>query len=88
MFLKNYMELAVDHVMPNLLKAFDDICTCEKCLLDIKAIALNKLKPHYVVTRKGELYSKVDEMDGQFEADIMKSLIDAIQIVSRNPRHE
>lgn len=87
MQLKNYMELAVDHVLPNLLKAFDNICTCEKCLLDMKAIALNKLKPHYVATRKGELYSKVDEMDGQFEADVMKALIDAIQIVSKNPRH-
>lgn len=87
MFVKNYMELAVDHVLPNLLKAFEDICTCERCRLDMKAIALNKLKPHYVATRKGELYSKVDEMDGQFEADVMKALIDAIQIVSKNPRH-
>lgn len=87
MLLKNYMELAVDHVLPNLLKAFDNICTCEKCILDIKAIALNKLKPHYVATRKGELYTKVDEMEGQFEADVMKALIDAIQIVSKNPRH-
>lgn len=87
MQLKNYMELAVDHVLPNLLKAFEDVCTCEKCILDMKAIALNKLKPHYVATRKGELYTKVDEMDGQFEADVMKALIDAIQIVSKNPRH-
>ncbi|MCT4565288.1 MAG: late competence development ComFB family protein [Maledivibacter sp.] len=87
MKIRNYMELAVDHVLPNLIKGFDNICTCEKCILDIKAIALNKLKPHYVVTRKGELYSKVEEMDGQFEADVMKALIDAIQIVSQNPRH-
>jgi competence protein ComFB len=81
------MELAVDHVLPNLLKAFDKICTCEKCMLDMKAIALNKLKPHYVVTNKGELYSKVDEMNSQFETDVMKALIDAIDIVSKNPRH-
>lgn len=87
MFLKNYMEIAVDHVLPNLLKAFENICTCEKCKLDMKAIALNKLKPHYVVTDKGALYSKVEEMNGQFETDVMKSLIDAIDIVSKNPRH-
>lgn len=87
MLVTNYMEIAVDHVLPNLLKAFEGICTCERCKLDMKAIALNKLKPHYVATRKGELYTKVDEMDGQFEADVMKALIDAIQIVSKNPRH-
>ncbi|SKC72177.1 late competence development ComFB family protein [Maledivibacter halophilus] len=87
MLLKNYMEIAVDHVLPNLLRAFDDVCTCKKCKLDMKAIALNNLKPHYVVTEKGELYSKVEEMSGQFETDVMKALIDAIDIVSKNPRH-
>lgn len=87
MLLKNYMEIAVDHVLPNLLRAFDNICTCNKCILDMKAIALNRLKPHYVVTDKGQLYSKVEEMNGQFETDVMKALIDAIDIVSKNPRH-
>ena len=87
MFLKNYMESAVDNVLPNLLRAFDKVCTCDKCIFDIKAIALNQLKPHYVVTAKGELYSKVEEMNRQFETDVMKALIDAIDIVSKNPRH-
>jgi len=86
-FLKNYMEVAVEHVLPNLLKAFGKICTCDKCIMDIKAIALNNLKPHYVVTDKGELYSKVNEMEVQFQTDVMKALIDAIAIVSQNPRH-
>ncbi len=87
MFLKNYMEIAVDKVLPNIIKAFSTICACDKCILDIKAIALNNLKPHYVVTDRGELYSKVDEMKVQFETDVMKALIDAIAIVSKNPRH-
>lgn len=81
------MEIAVDRALPNLLRAFDNACTCDKCILDIKAISLNKLKPHYVVTDKGELYSKVNEMSSQFETDVMKALIDAIDIVTKNPRH-
>ncbi len=85
--IKNYMEIAVDHVLPNVLKDFDNLCTCEKCLIDIKAIALNNLKPKYIVTNQGELYSKVQEMNIQFETDIMKAIIDAIAIVSKNPRH-
>lgn len=87
MHLRNYMEVAVDHIMPNLLKAFPNICVCDQCKLDIKAIALNNLKPHYTVTDAGETWSKIDEMRIQFEADIMKALIDAITLVSKSPRH-
>ena len=87
MQLKNYMEVAVDHFLPNLLKAFPLLCTCDHCIMDIKALALNNLKPHYVVTRKGEIWSKIDEMNIQFEADVMKALIDAITVVNKSPRH-
>ncbi len=83
--LRNYMEISVDHYLPNLLRAFPDVCTCEHCLMDIKAIALNSLKPHYVVTSKGEVYSKLDEMNLQYETDILKALIDAINVVSKKP---
>jgi competence protein ComFB len=82
------MEIAVEHLLPNFLNAFPDICKCDKCLLDIKAIALNHLKPHYIVSQKGELYSKVTEMGIQFETDVYKALIDAIDIVSKSPMHD
>lgn len=88
MELKNYKEFAVDHVMPNLLKAFPDICKCDKCMLDIKAIALNNLTPQYVVTNKGELYAQINEMSLQYEANIMKAVLDGISLVSDNPQHD
>lgn len=88
MELKNYKVYAVDHVMPNLLKAFPQICKCEKCLLDIKAIALNNLTPQYVVTDKGELYAQINEMSLQYEANIMKAVLDGISQVSENPQHD
>lgn len=87
MLLKNYMEVAVDHVLPNLVKVFPSVCFCDVCMMDIKALALNNLKPHYIVTDKGELYTKVQEMSLQFEADVMKALIDSITVVSQKPRH-
>lgn len=86
--LENYMEIAVDHILPHMLKAFPDFCQCEHCLLDVKAIALNQLKPHYIVTDMGELYSKIDEMRTQFEADVMKAIVEAIIKVRTHPRHE
>lgn len=88
MYLHNYMEVAVEHVLPNLMKVFPKICFCEKCQMDIKALALNNLKPHYIVSDKGQLYTKVQEMGIQFEADIMKALIDAIAVVGAKPQHD
>ncbi|MEA1973982.1 MAG: late competence development ComFB family protein [Bacillota bacterium] len=84
----NYMENAVDLLLKDLLKKYEDMCKCDMCINDIKAIALNKLKPHYVSTKKGNLYTKVDEMNLQFDIDIYKALIEAIEIVRENPRHE
>ena len=85
--LKNYMEIVVDHLLPSMIKVFPNVCQCEQCLNDIRAIALNHLKPQYVVTDQGEVYTRINEMNIQFETDVMKALIDAIAIVSKNPRH-
>ncbi len=88
MELKNYKEYAVDHVLPNLLRAFPNICKCDKCLMDIKAIALNNLEPQYIVTDKGGLYAQVKEMSLQYEANIMKAVLDGISVVSDKPMHD
>jgi len=82
------MEIEVEHYLKNLINAFPNVCFCDKCRYDIMAIALNHLKPHYVVSSKGELYAKMDEMNLQFEADVLKALIDAIAVVSKTTRHE
>ncbi len=50
--IKNYMEDVVFGQMKEVL-ADINMCTCEKCLLDVAAIALNDLPPKYVVTEKG-----------------------------------
>jgi competence protein ComFB len=87
MKIKNYMEDVVVHYLFNIIKDKDDICKCDKCLNDIAAIALNNLTPHYVVSEKGELYSKVLNMSIQFEADVTTAILEAIDKVSKNPRH-
>lgn len=87
MKIKNYMEDVVIHLLYNIVKDREDICRCEKCLSDIAAIALNKLTPHYVVSEKGEVYSKVLNMSIQFEADVTTAILEAMERVSRNPKH-
>ncbi|SHH07800.1 late competence development ComFB family protein [Tepidibacter thalassicus] len=83
--LKNYMEEMVDVILEKVLQKYEGICKCEKCILDIKAIALNNLSPKYCVTQKGKVFVKLNEMDSQFNADIMNQLVKAIEIVSKNP---
>ena len=84
--IRNYMEDCVDGMIVPILKAVSS-CTCDECLLDIKAIALNSLPPKYVVTKKGQLYTKLSALQQQFDVDIIAAVTKAAIIVSRNPRH-
>lgn len=85
--IKNYMEEIVFQQMKSVLLDLNT-CSCDKCLLDIAAIALNSLPPKYVVTEKGELYSKIETLKQQFEVDVVAAVTKAAVIVKRNPRHE
>ena len=87
LYIKNYMEEIVLNMIKDVLKDID-MCTCEKCLLDITAIALNDLPPKYVVTEKGELYTKTNALRQQFEVDVVTAITKAAVLVKRNPRHE
>ena len=84
--IKNYMELCVLNLLESTLSHLNS-CTCDNCLHDILAIALNTLPPKYIVTKKGELYSKVNALQQQFDVDIVSAIAKASVIVSRNPRH-
>lgn len=85
--LKNYMEEIVFNMMKEVLTDIN-MCTCELCLLDVAAIALNDLPPKYIVTEKGELYSKIHALRQQFEVDVIAAITKAAVLVKRNPRHD
>lgn len=84
--IKNYMEEVVFSIMQEVIGDIN-VCTCEKCMLDIAALALNDLPPKYIVTEKGELYSKINSLSQQFEVDIISAITKAAVLVKRNPRH-
>ncbi len=87
MALVNMMEYIVDEKLRELL-ADADCCKCEKCLIDMKAFALNNLKPMYVNSREGELYSLLDSTRSQNLADINVAVINSINVVKREPHHD
>ena len=84
--LKNYME---DCVLEMISKVTKDlvICKCEKCKMDIAALALNQLPAKYVATRKGNLFVKLDSMQTQFGVDIITAVSNAVKTVGDNPQH-
>ncbi len=67
---KNYMEVIVDAFLPSVLNQYKDICKCERCIDDIKAFALNRLKPLCFVSDKGNAYSKLNKLQIQFRTDV------------------
>jgi competence protein ComFB len=85
--IKNYMEDAVDRVFAYMAPNLEGVCTCEQCVNDMKALALNNLKPKYVVTHQGEVYSKVGQLHIQSETDIIKEIASACEVVKKRPRH-
>lgn len=85
--LKNVIEDLVREKLDEYLEKRDDICKCKQCKLDILAIVLNNFPPKYIVTKKGEAYSRLNALSLQFNVDILTAIIQACEIVKRNPRH-
>lgn len=86
--LKNYMEKMVVKNMESQLSTREDICKCERCKLDILAYALNHLPAKYVVTDKGSIYTRLEELEVQLNADITREVLKAIELVKANKRHK
>ena len=84
--LKNYMEEIVLSALDDILKDIN-MCHCDRCKMDIAAKALNDLPAQYIVTPKGEIYSKINNLKAQFEVDVISAITKAAIIVKRNPSH-
>jgi len=85
--LVNQMEPVVKTVVDEVFSKNTAICFCERCKMDIMALALNTLPPRYVVTHLGEIVTKVDLDSCQWKADVMIAVFRAIELVKNKPRH-
>ncbi len=86
MVIHNYIEKMVQNLLPRIMKEAE-MCECKQCKTDVAAISLNNIRPRYVVSEKGELYTKLDTLDAQNEADVIMQMTKACVIVKNNPRH-
>ena len=87
MEVKNYMEILMWQQLDDVLESHPGICTCEKCRYDIAALTMNFLPPRYVVTDKGQMYTKIKALEQQFKIDIITAITHAVKIVSGTPHH-
>lgn len=88
MQIKNFMEDLVWSHLDTVMTKHRVACSCEKCRYDIAALALNFLPPRYIVTDKGETYTKVKSLEQQFTIDIITAISHAIKIVASQPHHD
>lgn len=83
----NVIEMVVDEQFPVVMQKFPGACCCVQCLSDIKALALNNLKPHYVSSDRGNLFERINTSDMIVKVDVLRSMTEAAEKVTRNPRH-
>lgn len=85
--IKNYMEKLVFQEIDKIMEEVN-MCTCEKCKYDVAAIALNLLPPKYVVSDKGQVFTKLSSVEEQFKVDVLSAITKAAMKVKQSPNHE
>ncbi len=83
---KNVMEEIVFARMESIIEK-SGCCQCDQCKSDVAAYTLSNLKPKYVSTVSGELFSKSVQLDTNVENQMVLLLAEAVQLVMEKPRH-
>jgi competence protein ComFB len=65
-----------------------EICTCNDCVLDMAAMALNSVKPLYRVSLLGTMYAEAAMSNPEYAKSIKDAVSMAIEKVSANPKHD
>ncbi|MEA1910996.1 MAG: late competence development ComFB family protein [Spirochaetota bacterium] len=69
------------------LESSKNICKCQDCVLDMTALALNSLKPHYRVSLIGTIYANT-VLDDKFAEEVKASVAASIKKIADNPSHD
>ncbi len=82
----NVMELLVDERIERYVRMFG-LCTCPRCLADVRALALTKLPPKYVVLAGSAATPMISLYRAKFESQVIAQVIQACKTVMEAPRH-
>ncbi|MDE6281573.1 MAG: late competence development ComFB family protein, partial [Oscillospiraceae bacterium] len=82
----NVMQVLVEEKAPKYVQMFG-LCSCERCMEDVKALTLNHLPPKYVVLERGDMIPRLTVYEGKFSSDITAQLLQACKLVMERPHH-
>lgn len=82
----NVMEKLVDLKALEYMNKFG-VCTCDRCVADVKALALTNLNAKYVVSEKSSVAPLINFYERKFESDLVVQLTKACITVDENPHH-
>jgi competence protein ComFB len=85
--LVNEAERMVIQELESQLRGAVGVCTCQDCVLDMAAFALNNVKPVYRVSLMGSVYAR-SAANAQAAQGITRAVRDAISRVKANPSHD
>ena len=66
--------------------AFPKFCGCDTCRSDVIVFALNRLTPHYVSSRQGEILTELSLASDQEKAKLDVALLEGFRKVAAAPR--
>jgi len=70
----------------SLREAFPKFCGCDTCRSDVLVFALNRLSPHYVSSRQGEILTELSLASDQEKAKLDVALLEGFRKVALAPR--
>lgn len=83
----NVMQVLVEEKALKYAELFG-LCTCDRCMADVKALTLNHLPAKYVVMGQNEMIPKITFYEGKYSSEITAQLLHACDLVYKTPHHD
>ncbi|MEA4933405.1 MAG: late competence development ComFB family protein [Lawsonibacter sp.] len=83
----NVMHALVEEKVDKYIRLFG-LCTCPRCRIDVKALALSNLPAKYVVVGEQERIPMLSVYEGRYNAAVVSQVMWACKKVMYNPRHQ
>ena len=64
------------------------LCCCDRCKMDVQALALTELPAKYVVMAKNELPLRLSLYEGRMNTAVTAQILRACKVVLAEPRHK
>ncbi|WP_312447452.1 late competence development ComFB family protein [Lacrimispora sp.] len=82
----NVMEHIIKNSVSEYMDKFD-VCSCERCVADVKALALSHLPPKYIVAEQATASPLLNFYSTRFSQQVIVELTKACSTVKENPHH-